>query len=209
MKEIIDTAYQISDTTFVVNTIKIISEINNESFINAQNIIALCAILISIVALGISVRYNRETLKLTKEQNILSVKPLLTIKFHKDYNTGIFKLELLNNGLGPALIKDIIFELGDTKNENLLCIIESSNRINKVAETLHEYPNNVTANINNYWLDEKTSLILSSSKIINKSTSNLDNLFMEMSNILINVEYFDIYNNKNHLNENITKIWQQ
>ena len=67
----------------------------------------------------------------TRKHNKLSVKPHLTTWTNNDEINGFYKLELINNGLGPALIEKflvkmdgkVISEQGPVPMENMFKII--------------------------------------------------------------------------------------
>lgn len=92
--------------------IRVIVENNKESLIdyllNPNTIIALTAIIISILGLIISVIYNRKTLRLAYKHNKLSVEPFFAISHEYELKSDF--LEISNNGLGPAKINSITYE---------------------------------------------------------------------------------------------------
>lgn len=96
-----------------------------EYFSDPGTIIAIIAIIISVFGVIFSVIYNRKTIKLSIahnrqsiisnnntleksiEHNKLSVKPLIT---HDQENIGLnHTYNILNNGLGPALLNSVRF----------------------------------------------------------------------------------------------------
>lgn len=66
----------------------------------ASSIIALCAILFSIWQ-GIQIR----------KHNIISFRPHLTTWTHNEHVKGTYVVDILNNGLGPALIKKFTIKI--------------------------------------------------------------------------------------------------
>ena len=84
-------------------------------FKDPQNIIALAVSLISICALGVSIMQTRimsEQRALMHEQAKASVWPRLQIersKSHRreDYQLTMYELEIINAGVGPAIITDV------------------------------------------------------------------------------------------------------
>ena len=186
--EVVDTVYQLSDTTFVVNTVKLISENTNNSILNAQNIIALC----------ISVRYNRKTLRLTKEQNILSNKPLLTSFYEKDLINNTFSIKVQNNGLGPALIQDISFNWKTLKNITFFKLIKSEDIKKEVGILTFNYK---SRDIKDIWVSDKSEFNIFSGKIIKPILNRPKRLFNILGEVEINVNYQDIYGNSYVLKE--------
>ncbi|MEZ9567202.1 hypothetical protein AB4226_18990 [Vibrio artabrorum] len=60
----------------------------------ASSLIALCALCFTVWQ-GV----------LTRKHNRISYKPHLTSWSHKEFQQGVFALDVINNGLGPAVIK--------------------------------------------------------------------------------------------------------
>ena len=67
---------------------------------DSSNYIAICATIISLIALGFGIYQSH----LTRKHNKLSVRPILAISKLSQYDKGL-NYTLLNNGLGPAIIK--------------------------------------------------------------------------------------------------------
>jgi len=91
------------------DTIKVLVLDNHKTFLDyikePNTLIAITAIIVSIVGLYISVRYNRKTLEHTIAHNKLSVEPILGIPYEISITDKFIKIELENCGLGTALIK--------------------------------------------------------------------------------------------------------
>jgi hypothetical protein len=113
------------------DTIKVLV-LDNKSFLDyikePSIIIALVAIIISVLGFIYSVRYNRKSLKQSEEynrktfdhtikHNKLSVEPMLYLKTSKLSNSLFTKVILKNGGLGTAIINhcEIIYK-GDKYN---------------------------------------------------------------------------------------------
>ncbi|MGB7814820.1 MAG: hypothetical protein WBL28_00545 [Methylotenera sp.] len=64
---------------------------------NSSSVIAICAL-----ALTIWQAY------ITRQHNKLSVAPYLTTWSHADVDNGFYSIEIMNNGIGPALIKTFL-----------------------------------------------------------------------------------------------------
>lgn len=72
------------------------SQMNWEMIVGASGcVIALCALMLSIWQ-GVQARRH----------NKISFRPHLTTWFHEGNNSGHFQLDLINNGLGPAVISE-------------------------------------------------------------------------------------------------------
>lgn len=61
---------------------------------NSSSIIAICALILTVWQLFVTRRHNK-----------LSVTPYLTTWSHIDHDNGNYSLDIMNNGVGPALIK--------------------------------------------------------------------------------------------------------
>ena len=70
--------------------------------INAQLITAICAVVIALAALFVAVWQARAT----RIHNCLSVKPNLDINQVVRQSDSTVQLDLGNNGIGPAIIKE-------------------------------------------------------------------------------------------------------
>ncbi len=79
--------------------------------IDTATIIAICALIVSIVSITIGVRYNRKSLEMTKEHNMLSVMPQKNMLHKSSYVENTSELIISNNGLGPALIESVYYYL--------------------------------------------------------------------------------------------------
>ncbi|EOV6281615.1 hypothetical protein ACOQ0N_001467 [Vibrio parahaemolyticus] len=83
----------------------------------SSDYIAICAAIISFVALGLGIYQSH----LTRKHNKLSIRPILSISKVSSYDRGL-SYTLLNNGLGPAIIKKFGVMIDDK-------LIESSDNI--------------------------------------------------------------------------------
>lgn len=98
------------------DTVKVLVLENQKSLIEyikePNTLIAIVAILISVLGFIYSVRYSRKTLKQSEEynnknleHNIKSIEPILGIPYHISYNEGFIKINMVNGGLGTAIVK--------------------------------------------------------------------------------------------------------
>lgn len=73
--------------------------------------IAFVSVVIAVCALGVTIWQGKQNDK----HNKLSVRPFLSAKLYWDAkgDTGFFTYELMNCGIGPAIIKDFILFFGD------------------------------------------------------------------------------------------------
>jgi len=128
-------------TTLLQNDIVKVMVLDNKSFLDyikePSLIIALVAIIVSLVGFIYSVRYNRKSLKQTEdynnrllkqteEHNKKSVEPILGIPYEISITDKFIKIEIENCGLGTALINkfSLVYENEKFDNfEKLLSII--------------------------------------------------------------------------------------
>lgn len=76
-------------------------------------VIGIVSVIIAFCALGFTIWQGAQT----KRHNKLSVMPHLTTWTHSDNSKNIYVIELLNNGIGPALIKSFQIQVdGHTIN---------------------------------------------------------------------------------------------
>ena len=68
--------------------------------INWELLIGISSCVIALCAFSLSIWQSI----LIRKHNKISFKPHLTTAFHEGHSDGFFKLDLINNGLGPALI---------------------------------------------------------------------------------------------------------
>jgi len=97
------------------DTLKVLSINPPRTFVECltdpSTVIAICAILISIIGLWVSVKYSRATLNHTITHNKLSIEPFFEI--YGNFETTSIKMIIKNVGFGTAIIKSMLF-----KNEN-------------------------------------------------------------------------------------------
>jgi len=84
---------------------------------NPELIIALCALITSVVSIIVAVF----TLRLRKKHYLKSVKPIGDIVCG-DYENDIY-IAICNNGIGPLLIKRLIVSSSECFDENIVAII--------------------------------------------------------------------------------------
>lgn len=74
---------------------------------NWQLITGISTTVIALCALAFSIWQGMQT----RKHNKLSVRPHLTTWTNNDERNGFYKLELINNGLGPALIEKFLIKM--------------------------------------------------------------------------------------------------
>lgn len=78
---------------------------NNKSNWSTEKIVSITAITISIVTLIIFVQQTQ----IMKRQNYLSILPYLAISTTTNEQAKTFELNLINQGVGPAIIESVTF----------------------------------------------------------------------------------------------------
>lgn len=74
---------------------------------------------ISAVIAFAAVLFTRKELREYRNYNKLSIRPLLVIRLHLGGSQGKYGISVTNEGLGPALIKDLVVIIGHEKMKDL------------------------------------------------------------------------------------------
>lgn len=77
------------------------------STLSAEAIIALASLIIALCALVFTIKQARDA----HRHNKLSVTPFLTTWFNQEFTSHHYQVVLLNNGVGPALIRSFAIEV--------------------------------------------------------------------------------------------------
>lgn len=90
---------------------------------------AIIALGVSIISLVFTAWYGRKTFRLTNEHNKKSVEPLITDLYISDLTTvdgkkPIQAYQLSNCGLGPAIIKSLIFKVNNIEYRDIYDIFK-------------------------------------------------------------------------------------
>jgi len=72
-----------------------------------NTVIGISSVIIALCALAFTVWQSKQAQK----HNKLSFRPHLTSWSHEDPDNKVYSAELMNNGLGPAIIDDYIFKI--------------------------------------------------------------------------------------------------
>lgn len=107
------------------DTIKVLS-VNppmtfGECLRDPSTIIAICAVVISVIGLGLALW----TGYLTRKHNRLSVEPILDIYSILLDDKQCLSLDLENNGLGTAILNTVKFHYNNVEYNNMLDIIDT------------------------------------------------------------------------------------
>lgn len=192
-------------TGVVVELVEIKIRIEMNTFWDVDIIVAICAIVVSILGIGLGVYFNWKTLKITINHNRKSVRPAL--KFDRAFDELNFEIDhgLKNSGTGPAFITKLLF-FYDNKEYKSLAFLLSSNI--SVYHSIVKQSKSIESNF-----DDREVIASSDYQNIYKS-SFIENKYMfEIKKILrrteIYVEYESIYEEKYFMREFIntsTKI---
>lgn len=159
------------------------------SSLSSSDVIAICAVAIALIALGISIWQGY----LARKHNHLSVKPHINIENTK-VNGSAFTTSLNNNGIGPAFISSLSISC-DGKNHPIKNHNDYKKLFNLIGIDLSLYPHVVTV------FDKNTSLTQGASRSLFKfpSTEDDDELSEKLLNVLprlsIDIKYKCIYGN--------------
>jgi len=195
----------LQDTTIVQvsDTIRTISINPPETFLESLaqpvTIIALTAIVVSILGLIISVCYNRKSLKITIEHNKKSVEPkidhlhMVNAHEYKEY------CELKNNGYGPAMIKEIKFYYQGNIYEDIVTLYKKhfNGNISKIEkEKIYQYKD--------YPLASNSSILLYEFIYAPEYfKNNVDGITSFLEDILIEINYETVYNELKNYRKNL------
>lgn len=81
--------------------------------INWDKVTALCSVVIASLSMYVSYMQGEAS----REHNRLTVRPMLQLEINVDPDTGGYNAYVNNNGLGPAIVKNVIFRLNGKKIE--------------------------------------------------------------------------------------------
>ena len=186
----VNCSYRIIDKSYIIQLIQSITQ--------PDTILAIIAIVISIVA----IYYNRQTFILNKKHNILSSKPLLVSFLEAEVESGNFAIGIANNGLGPAIIEDILIKYNDKLFKDFRVLInEISLQEIDYSYTLNEIK--ITNLTTEYCLSEKANIIFLKFNICDTKPEYRDLFFRKIIHFEINLKYNDIYGTKYELNDKL------
>jgi hypothetical protein len=166
-----------------------------------SDIISLAALVVTFFSFLYVYFHNELQFLRKKKHDVLLNKPIINVQFNRSfrepYSLGIV---ISNNGLGPAVIIDVIYEFNEWKSRDFSEIILNTglSDINKlISEIDYSEGNNITG-IDEYTLSKNEFLELYKTTI----SCNDDELYAEeivkyfISNVTIVVEYDDIFGNE-------------
>lgn len=133
--------------------LKVLVVDNHKSFIDCltepSTIIAIAAILVSIIGLYITARYSRKTLEQTIRHNKISVEPLFITSITR-VNDYEMEFEIHNTGLGTAIIESFKIVVGDCEYDRFSKHLMNQSFANevKMSEFIFSEPSSMPSNSN-------------------------------------------------------------
>lgn|ERR1035437_870483 len=133
-----------------------------DKFLAPEYLLPIIAIIVSILSLRFSYRYNRKTLLLTKEHNRKSVEPILSPIYSLISEPYYIELgsvtiprrkyevvfELKNCGFGPAIIKSLLLIIDKTEYKDIFSLSDKyigQSNYNNDLSLKHTFDNEVIA----------------------------------------------------------------
>jgi len=149
---------------------------------NADTIIALCALLVSVV----SILVGYFSLKSQQKHNRLSVKPIGKISFVTLENS--IEIIIRNDGTGPMLCSNIkVYENESDIKDNLRDAIPVLDEKNKWTDLSMGTKFAIGAG------EQKTLLKISTERVTREFRSYFNQMLAALKNITLELEYRDIY----------------
>ncbi|MBI4784128.1 MAG: hypothetical protein HY785_22850 [Oscillatoriophycideae cyanobacterium NC_groundwater_1537_Pr4_S-0.65um_50_18] len=149
---------------------------------NADTIIALCALLVSVA----SILIGYFSLELQHKHNRLSVRPIGKIHFTTSENS--IRIEIRNDGTGPMLCSNVKVYENELKIKNNLRdampILQQKNGWTKVS-TSSQF--SISAG------DQKALLEISADYVSSEFQDYYDQVLISLKKIIFELEYRDIY----------------
>ena len=150
---------------------------------NSSSIIAICAL-----ALTIWQAY------ITRQHNKLSVAPYLTTWSTADGDNGDYLIEIVNNGVGPALIKTFqVFVDGAEIKGDTSELVEKAT---KILFSNYEYQSANSFLSNGYMMAEKNKHEVLSIKFIGQKKPSYQEYRQTIERARLLIEYESIYKDK-------------
>lgn len=150
---------------------------------NSSSIIAICALALTIWQGYITSRHNK-----------LSVAPYLTTWVSADGDSGVYSIEIVNNGIGPALIKAFrIFVDGIEIKGSESELVENAT---KMLFGNYEYQSSNCFLTNGYMMADKNKHEVFSIKFIGQRKPNFQEYKQTIERARLVIEYESIYKDK-------------
>lgn len=165
-----------------------------------STIIAIIALIVSVLSLIFSASYNRRSLNLTKEHNMLSVKPFFLV------TTGVvdnhYCIKLSNEGFGAGIFENLTYTFNNKIYTSLWDVVKIKHRELGVARLIDindraGFPaKGAVIGVGGFF-----DLFYAINPIDGKFTVTSYNSFFK--GIFVNIKYKDIYENEYIIDEEI------
>ena len=165
-----------------------------ESFSDPSFVIACSAIILSLLTVIITIIYNQISLKRNKDLNTSLNKPILNTKFIRNESDGKILIELMNNGIGPAIIEDVSIRFNENISKNILDFIHDAEIPNITSSFKIEEPN-PTQISSGFTIPANDKLKLFSCKVIDSNRETLIAIFAYIGQFEYTITYTDIFEN--------------
>lgn len=149
----------------------------------ASSIIALCALLLSIWQGYVSRSHNK-----------VSVRPHLTTWTYHDHQTHKHIVEIINNGIGPAIIKELLLKV-----DNKTITGQGTEAIEKVLKLLFpsfQYNSHNSYMSNGYVMAEKEKRSLSEIEFFGNKLPTREDIEKAIKRTALRIEYESMYGEK-------------
>lgn len=161
-----------------------INDISWEAIVGVANaIIALCALVFTVWQVFVERRHNK-----------LSVTPHLTTWMHSDVENNRYQIDLLNNGIGPALIKSFLIQADGQPIHG-----EGTEPIEKTLKILfpqYGYQSYQAYVANGYMMSEKENRTLISIKFNGSQFPRPEEVEHVTKRVRLIIDYESIYGDK-------------
>lgn len=159
---------------------------NGISWEAAAAVIALCALGLTVWQAVVARRHNK-----------LSVTPYLTTWSHSDGGNNRYQIDLLNNGIGPALIKSFLIQIDDRSISG-----EGTEPIEQALKILfpqYSYQPSLAYVANGYMMSEKESRSLAIIQFNGSPLPSPDEVKHAIKKARLIIDYESIYGDKHRM----------
>ncbi|HFD31441.1 MAG TPA: hypothetical protein ENJ28_01830 [Gammaproteobacteria bacterium] len=155
-----------------------------------SDITGLSSVVIAVCALALTIWQGKQIQK----HNRLSVKPHLATWSHSDEDEGVYLVELINNGLGPAVITKFTLSLDGRPIEG-----QGTEPIEKLLKDLFQefsYKSKQAYIAKGYAMAEKEKCVLLEMKFDEKSCITKTGIEDKFARAALTIEYESFYGEK-------------
>jgi hypothetical protein len=170
-----------------------------------QNELPYIALIFSVLFSFIAIIFNLYLFKEKKEHDVLINTPFFDVEFNADVKTGEFSIYLSNNGLGPGLIKSIIYEHDGSRFSHFKHFLDNEfaqldSRLGNQQRVSFISPRSVVVKPG-YCLAEKSNFLLGSVDVSSKNTVHKREVLMSLKDVSVLVVFTDIFMNEYSIRE--------